>query len=1274
LIQQTFKDLRSSLSAFELLYLFKNLKTLEVIDEHLQKRYSDVLISYKSELDRAKALFEKGKDKNIVSKNKPPIAGSIAWKRAIFHRIKNPILRFQTRPDVWEPEEIKLRRDEYKMFAKQLDAYEKSRFDEWEKKINEKAMNFLKKKILIKKGHNHFEVNFSNEFRVLINEAKYLDKMGYKLSKTILNIALQEKEYYRYVDKLNKMLMKYNETIYGSTTTPGLKDVERKLMERQIRDLNVTLNPGIDSYNLNSLGIQDFIVTCETQIKKFTDIKNRVEEKTRMIEDIINTIEESKIVRDFNFEKYEKLQYDSEEYYTLSEFYAYFDKFVQEKLNVLSDKYVKIGETMFPQIEMAIEGRQTRKANSMRSYYYYWERRVYNALVKMIIRGLLTFKALISRPGNKPIPLFKVSTDVQSMKVTTIPGRAEIRVTLEKLIKNIKDSGVKFPRWKDGTCIQIDPNFNDKNLEEEIPTHTFVRDVNENMVIKMIFVEIGDLKKMAFTRLDKYKSLWEDDKKESSDHHLNLKKSLWDQKHRIQMDKLLEKNPNTYYFEFWMESFQMLLNEFELNDNERNADFIRIDFRNVKKSFIEQARTRLNRIGAGLLKLGEKEVEELHKIIWDYRELIESPAESLKELKSYLNVLSEIENATMDIEFRIADVAEKFRILKKYDQRYNLEKYKLAMSLQTMWNKLLINAKHQDRLLAGKKSAFANQTKADVGSFKKDIKNHYETYKKSGPGSLEATLEDGLKMMDEYKQITKDLNKRRAELVLAEKLFNLEVSSFPELVYIEEDMKKLDQLFDFFKDIREKNEVWSKMAWNKLDYSSLEAGKKSFNSQLKKLSPKYSEFIVFEKIKTKVEEFNNSLPLIEKLKNNNYFKEQHWERLMRETGISSEGVNFKSITLQQVFNMRLQDFPDKVDEVVNCALNEFKNEEEITKIDVYWKTTVFEYADYKKGSEKRGVLIKVDADVKQALDDHLTSLQNIEGSRFAGALKKIIRQWTDDLTRIQETIDIWTQVQRKWLYLEGIFIGNDDIRQKLPKDAKTFEQHHKHFRNINGQVAKNPNIYFNCVQVDSTTVQIKSLSVSFDKSQKSLTDYLSTKKTCFPRFYFISDEDLLSILGTSEPILIQPQMIKLFDNCKALIFERSKNISGMISDEGESYSFSEILKPEGAVEAWMHQVDMIMQKTLKSITKEGVFMCAKMERLKWIEKYLGMVVIVGAQIWWTWKVEDVFNKVKMGDKHAMKNELIRESKDLDDLISAIRSPLEEKDPKGGGLTRVKLNT
>lgn len=40
-------------------------------------------------------------------------------------------------------------------------------------------------------------------------------------------------------------------------------------------------------------------------------------------------------------------------------------------------------------------------------------------------------------------------------------------------------------------------------------------------------------------------------------------------------------------------------------------------------------------------------------------------------------------------------------------------------------------------------------------------------------------------------------------------------------------------------------------------------------------------------------------------------------------------------------------------------------------------------------------------------------------------------------------MEIWIQVQKHWIYLEGIFIGNEDIRQQLPKESKTFETHHK---------------------------------------------------------------------------------------------------------------------------------------------------------------------------------------------------------------------------------------
>lgn len=62
----------------------------------------------------------------------------------------------------------------------------------------------------------------------------------------------------------------------------------------------------------------------------------------------------------------------------------------------------------------------------------------------------------------------------------------------------------------------------------------------------------------------------------------------------------------------------------------------------------------------------------------------------------------------------------------------------------------------------------------------------------------------------------------------------------------------------------------------------------------------------------------------------------------------------------------------------------------------------------------------------------------------------------------------------------------------------------------------NPNIYTCCVSNESRLMELKGLSDELDKRQKSLSDYLDTKRDVFPRFYLLADDDLLSILGNSE--------------------------------------------------------------------------------------------------------------------------------------------------------------
>ena len=164
-----------------------------------------------------------------------------------------------------------------------------------------------------------------------------------------------------------------------------------------------------------------------------------------------------------------------------------------------------------------------------------------------------------------------------------------------------------------------------------------------------------------------------------------------------------------------------------------------------------------------------------------------------------------------------------------------------------------------------------------------------------------------------------------------------------------------------------------------------------------------------------------------------------------------------------------------------------------------------------------------------------------------------------------------------------------------------------------------------------------------------------------PRFYFIPNEDLLEILGTSDPQAIQPHLQKLYDNCERLNFTQGgKVISQMVSEEGEEYDFETVVKPENNIEEWMLRVEEEMKKTLHIHAKKGVFTYAKEDRIDWIEKQLGMIALVGSQIWWSFAIEDVFRRInEKNEAKAMKEELARENKDLNDLIALVRGDIKK---------------
>lgn len=110
--------------------------------------------------------------------------------------------------------------------------------------------------------------------------------------------------------------------------------------------------------------------------------------------------------------------------------------------------------------------------------------------------------------------------------------------------------------------------------------------------------------------------------------------------------------------------------------------------------------------------------------------------------------------------------------------------------------------------------------------------------------------------------------------------------------------------------------------------------------------------------------------------------------------------------------------------------------------------------------------------------------------------------------------------------------------------------------------------------------------------QKSLDMYLETKRHVFPRFYFLSNDDLLEILGQSRnPEAVQPHLKKCFDNIKLLRMQKVSRAgwAGMKGGgDGSVKGFGDLGGDRGLPAGGGHECFWIIQAELLGVGNIGV--------------------------------------------------------------------------------------
>ena len=267
---------------------------------------------------------------------------------------------------------------------------------------------------------------------------------------------------------------------------------------------------------------------------------------------------------------------------------------------------------------------------------------------------------------------------------------------------------------------------------------------------------------------------------------------------------------------------------------------------------------------------------------------------------------------------------------------------------------------------------------------------------------------------------------------------------------------------------------------------------------------------------------------------------------------------------------------DEIQGISNSATQEAGLEELLAKVQRTWvggatRTVEFVVNPFKEHKDVF-TLGTVD-DILSQLEDSGVLISTIITSRFcSGSLKVRVAKWEQDIKYMDDALEKWLDFQRNWMYLESIF-GSAEISRQWPQDAKTFSQVDKQFKDVMKRVHDNPAVYGILISSGLNILE------RFDKCNKDLERVLSNlekkleeKRRFFPRFYFLSNDDLLDILShIKSPALIQPHLLKMFDGIKRLEFSTTTatDVVGVESAEGGHIALAKHPKAPGEVEKWL---------------------------------------------------------------------------------------------------------
>ena len=630
-------------------------------------------------------------------------------------------------------------------------------------------------------------------------------------------------------------------------------------------------------------------------------------------------------------------------------------------------------------------------------------------------------------------------------------------------------------------------------------------------------------------------------------------------------------------------------------------------------------------------------------------------------LISSMGLLHAIKHRQGTIDNMFEPLRKTVNLLRQFGVEFEENIHKLLNDLPEQWSdvkKLSVSIKDQVAPLQAKEVDILQQK---CNKFEMKNHNFREEFRRKAPFRFEVGPDAAYDLIDAGHFDVLAMESEAAALKKSCELFELAVPTYRQLSDCRRDVGMLKSIWDLVGLVICMFDQWKLTLWVEIDTDAMEARCRELSKELRKLDKEIKGWEVYTGLDQTVKDMVTSLRAVGELRSN-AIRERHWKQLMKTTGVTF--VLTKDMKFQDLLSLQLHKFEDDVKVIVDRATKELGMEKVLNDLDKIWSAMEF---SYEKRDPAKTALLKSSEELIETLEDNQVMLQNMMTSKYVAHFEEQITKWQIALSTVDSVIVLWLEVQQTWSHLENIFIGSEDIRVQLPEDSKRFDGIDAAYKVLMEEAQKIPNCVKCCTRAGLFD-QLEHLQGQLALCEKSLAEYLETKRLAFPRFYFVSASDLLDILAKGNmPLAVAEHLPKLFDNIARLEFEKApngeftKNAIGMYSLQDEYVPFIKPCDCSGAVENWLNRLIVSMRDTLRHLLGESVTSYEEKPREQWIFDFPAQIVLAGSQIWWTTEVNAAFSRLEEGYENALKDYYKKQVNQLTALISLIQGSLKKND-------------